>query len=112
MIVNFYGTYRLITERKSVEFEIKPEGTLYDLLQMINIRYPQLGEQILDDKGNLYPYIPIYITGRNPRLLTDGIHTRLNSTDIVSLFSPVSSGHINVEEVNRLSRGTRKAGSE
>lgn len=112
MIVNFYGTYRLITEHKSVEFDIHPEGTLADLLSAIKTRYPSLGDQIMDDNGDLYPSIPIYINGRNPRLLVDGLQTRLKSTDIVSLFSPISSGHINVEEAERLLRGSRKAGSE
>jgi molybdopterin synthase sulfur carrier subunit len=108
MIVNFYGTYRMITECKSVDFKIQPGDTLFDLLMSINKRFPKLGKQILDETGNLFPYIPIYINGRNPRLLSAKLQTQLKSTDIVSLFSPIASGHINVEEADRLLRSGRK----
>jgi MoaD family protein len=101
MKVNFYGTFRLITRRKTVSFEDHPGMTLDDLLQQINHRFPKLGSELLGEGGHLYPYIPIYINGRNPRLLDQRLRVNLEPGDIVSIFSPISSGRINVETVNK-----------
>ena len=97
MQVNIYGTYRQTAGIKQVEFNLPAQSTLRELLAMVVQKYPALEHEILDSKGNLFPYIPIYINGRNPRLNL-GMDAILHSSDIVSLFSPVSSGHINVEE--------------
>lgn len=97
MDVNFYGTYRQITGIKQVEFNLPTQSTLRELLALVIQTYPALEHEILDPEGNLFPYIPIYINGRNPRL-NQGMDAVLHSSDVVSLFSPVSSGHINVED--------------
>ena len=97
MLVNFYGTYRQITGIKQVEFNLPAQSTLRDLLALVVQTYPALAHEILDPDGNLFPYIPIYLNGRNPRL-SHGMDDVLHSSDVVSLFSPVSSGHINVED--------------
>lgn len=104
MQVNFYGTYRLITGQKTIEFIKLQEDTVLGLLHALVVKFPTLKHEILDENGNLYPYIPLYINGRNPRLLENGVHTVLNPQDVLSLFSPISSGHINVEDVKKLLR--------
>jgi MoaD family protein len=102
MQVDFYGTYRLITGNKTIKFDISAGDTLLDLLHAVAEKFPALHKEIFDERGALFPYIPLYINGRNPRLLEKGINTALVPTDVISLFSPISSGHINVEDANRL----------
>jgi len=41
--------------------------------------------------------VPVYVNGRNPRLTPTGIDTPLESDSVVSFFSPISSGRMNVE---------------
>lgn len=101
MEVNFYGTYRLITGEKTIEFLTGQGSTLLDLLHAVSTKFPALLDEIFDDHGNLYPYIPLFINGRNPRLLEDGINIVVKPKDVLSIFSPISSGRINVEDANQ-----------
>ena len=99
--VNFYGIYRLLVGGKTVEISIASNATLIDLLQAITIQFPSLRNEIFDARGNLFAYIPLFINGRNPRLLAAGVHTVIRPLDVLSIFSPISSGRINVEEINQ-----------
>ena len=101
MRVNFYGTYRLMTGIKLSEFEPIQGGTIRDLLQAVTARYPALRDEMFDGQGDLYPYIPLYINGRNPRLLEGGLNAPVKPEDVLSIFSPISSGRINVEAANQ-----------
>jgi molybdopterin converting factor small subunit len=99
MQVDFYGVYRPIVGVKSIEFE--NDLTLHQLLALIVTRYPALRSELLDDGGQLYPWIPLYINGRNPRLWTDGLDRPIGAAEVVSVFSPIASGKINVEEIKK-----------
>ena len=100
MQVNFYGMYRLMAGVKTVEYDTPSNNTLLDLLQVAAGHYPFLRQEIFDERGDLFPNIPLFINGRNPRLLEAGIHTIIHPNDVLSIFSPISSGRINVEHIN------------
>jgi molybdopterin synthase sulfur carrier subunit len=100
MRVEFYSIYRPIVGGKSIEFE--NDLTLRQLLEMIVTRYPLLRSELLDQHGQLYPWIPLYINGRNPRLFADGLDRPIGAAEVVSIFSPIASGKINVEETRKL----------
>ena len=100
MRVDFYGTYRLITTQKTIDFPLNPGVTLLSLLHSVVCQFPALRDEIFDGRGNIYPYIPLYLNGRNPRLLQGGFDTALTTQDVLSIFSPISSGRINVEDAN------------
>lgn len=100
MQVNFYGIYRLIIGQKTIEFNFT-NNTILDLLQTLTIKFPSLQNEIFDEHGNLHPYIPLFINGRNPRLLEAGVNTIIKPADVLSIFSPISSGRINVEDVKQ-----------
>jgi sulfur-carrier protein len=102
MLVNFYGTYRLTTGQKSIHLEIPQGGTLLDLLHAVTARFPVLQKELFDESGNLFPHIPLYLDGRNPRLLALGLATVVQPQNVLSIFSPISSGRINVEDVHHL----------
>ena len=101
MRVNFFGTYRLMTGIKSWEFDTIQGSTIRDLLQAVVARYPALRDEMLDEHDQVYPYIPLYINGRNPRLLAQGFDSPIKPEDVLSIFSPISSGRINVEEIKQ-----------
>jgi MoaD family protein len=97
MHVEFYGVYRTIAGNKTIEIESAHGMTARETLQMICARYPALSDELFNEHGDVYVYIPIYVNGRNPRLLENGLNTMLQPDDMLSLFSPISSGRMNVE---------------
>ena len=100
MRVDFYGIYRPIVGAKSIEVD---DGlTVRQVLALIVARFPALRDELLDRDGQLYPWIPLYVNGRNPRLWADGLDRLIGTDDVLSIFSPISSGKINVEEANQL----------
>ncbi|MBK9926148.1 MAG: MoaD/ThiS family protein [Anaerolineales bacterium] len=60
-------------------------------------KFPEAKQHLLDLHDNLRQDVPVYVDGRNPRLLTAGIDTPLKPDSVVSFFSPISSGRMNVE---------------
>jgi MoaD family protein len=97
MGVEFFGIYRTLAGGKSLEMESCEGLTVRDILQNVCTRFPPLMDELFNEHGDLYPYIPVYVNGRNPRLLEAGLNTPVLPEDVLSLFSPISSGRVNVE---------------
>jgi molybdopterin converting factor small subunit len=104
MRVEFFGIYRTIANGKNIEVKSGRNLTVRDILQTVCTRVPLLMNELFNEHGDLYPYIPVYINGRNPRLLEAGLNTLLQPEDVVSLFSPISSGRVNVEVLTEKSK--------
>ena len=103
MRVEFYGVYRTIAGNKTIEIESTHGMTARQALHMICTRYPALRDELFNEHGDVYAYIPLYVNGRNPRLLASGLNTMLQPNDMLSLFSPISSGKMNVETLRERS---------
>ena len=100
MRVAFYGIYRPIVGAKSIEVD---DGlTVRQVLEAIVTRYPPLRFELLDERGELYPWIPLYVNGRNPRLWAEGLDRPIGAADVLSIFSPIASGKINVEDTKKI----------
>jgi sulfur-carrier protein len=99
--VDFYGIYRPIAGSKTIEFELERGATIRDLLEAVVSRFPALRDELLDLQGQLYPWIPLTLNGRNPRLLGSGVDSVLQPGDVLSIFSPIASGKINVEDIKK-----------
>ncbi len=100
MRVEFYGVYRPMVGEKTIEVEA--DLNLRQVLEIMVTRHPLLRPELLDDSGQLYPWIPLYVNGRNPRLFADGLDRPIGAAEVVSIFSPIASGKINVEETRKL----------
>jgi sulfur-carrier protein len=97
--VDFYGIYRSIVGAQSIEVE---NGlTVRQVLAEVVTRFPALRDELLDRAGELYPWIPLFVNGRNPRLWADGMDRPIGEADMLSIFSPIASGKINVEKANQ-----------
>lgn len=97
MRVDFYGIYRPIVGTKSIEFE---DGlSVRQVLEAVVTRYPPLRVEFLDEHGELYPWVPVFVNGRNPRLWADGLDRPLGAEDVLTILSPIASGKINVEDI-------------
>ncbi len=94
--VDFYGVYRPIVGAKSIEVE---SGlTVRQVLDLVVARFPDLRDELLDRDGELYPWIPLYLNGRNPRLWAAGLDRPIEAADVLSIFSPIARGKINVDD--------------
>ena len=99
---------RTITGQSELEIPISTSTTLSDLLAGLEQRFPALQHKLFNEQGRLYADIPIFVNGRNPRLAGAGILTPLNPDDVVTLFSPIASGRINVEEARASTAGMQE----
>jgi hypothetical protein len=69
---------------------------------------PDLKFHLLDSNDELQQDVPVYVDGRNPRLATVGLDTPLKPDSVVSFFSPISSGRMNVEVLREPNSGTKE----
>lgn len=97
MQARFYANMRTIIGRISLEINDSRVDSFHKLLNFLIDLYPHAAFHLLDEHGNLRPDVPVYVDGRNPRLMIDGIDAPLRPEAVVSFFSPISSGRINVE---------------
>ncbi len=97
MQVKFYANMRTVMRRSTLEISDNAVNTFRTLIHHLVDRYPDSAFHLLDEQGELRKDVPVYVDGRNPRLAPGGIDTPLNPDSIVSFFSPISSGRMNVE---------------
>jgi MoaD family protein len=103
MRVNFFAMAREMVGVSSLELSVAEGLTVRQLLERLAERYPPLRQNWLDAHGRLHADVPLFVNGRNPRLLPQGLETPLASDDVLSVFSPVASGRLNVEVLRQLS---------
>jgi sulfur-carrier protein len=92
MKVNFFATLRPIVGSKSVEFEQIEGLTVRQLVQQVIHRYPALRRQLLNEQGELYPHVHVFVNGRDAPYLENGMDTVLAPTDTVNVFPAVAGG--------------------
>jgi len=96
-VIRFYANLRTLANRPSIKFDSVAFPTLRAVLVELIRRFPEMDSHLIDQHGNLRQDMPIFINGRNPRLHSAGIDSMLGEEDIISMFSPIASGRMNVE---------------
>ena len=97
MRIHFYANMRTLVGQQVFEVTDTSIQTLGDVLDRLVQQFPMLQSYLLDSTGQLRPDVPIFIDGRNPRLSSIGMNSPIKTDAIISLFSPISSGRMNVE---------------
>lgn len=92
MHVNFYATLRQIVGGKTDQFAISEGATVSQLVDMIISKYPAIRYELLDDDGNLYRHVHIFINGRDVPYLDNAMDTVLKPDDTVNIFPAVGGG--------------------
>ena len=95
--IRFYANMRTLTGQSRLEIAYSGAKTLRELVARLVELYPDIQPDLFDEHGNLRQDVPIFVNGRNPRLTETGLDIVLESNDEISLFSPISSGKMNVE---------------
>jgi hypothetical protein len=97
MQLRFYANMRTVMGSDSMDIHDSRIDTFRKLLDFITEKYPFTAFHLLDKQGNFRQDVPVYVDGRNPRLMEHGIDSPLPQNAIISFFSPISSGKMNVE---------------
>lgn len=92
MIVNFYATLRQVVGAKSIEFVLPEGSTVRDLLEEMLRCYPALRSELLDEHGQMHPYVHLFVGGRDSAFLEKGMDTVLDPQAEVGLFPAVGGG--------------------
>lgn len=92
MKVNFYATYRPIVGGKTIDFDVEHGSTIRQLVDAIITRFPAMQREMVDDHGNLYSHVHIFVNGRDSVLLEQKLDTVLQADDVLNIFPPVGGG--------------------
>lgn len=108
MQAKFYANMRTIFEMSSLSVEETQVDTFRKLVAFLIDKFPDAKYHLLDSNDDLRQDVPVYVDGRNPRLSKAGIDTPLNPDSVVSFFSPISSGRMNVEVLREPNFGKKE----
>lgn len=97
MQIRFYANLRTIADNPTLDISEPGIRTLRELFERLVELYPEIALHLFDDRGGLRSDVPVFVNGRNPRLTDAGLDAVLKPDDEISLFSPISSGRMNVE---------------
>jgi molybdopterin converting factor small subunit len=97
MHAKFYANMRTVVGISSLHVDDMGVDTFRKLVNFIVERFPESKPHLLDANNDLRQDVPVYVDGRNPRLQSIGLDAHLEPDSIVSFFSPISSGRMNVE---------------
>jgi sulfur-carrier protein len=81
--------FRKFTDGQSV-VEVEP-GTISDLVNQLEKRYPGLQGQLLTESGDLHRFVNVYVNDEDARYL-DKLGTKVDEGDTVSLLPSVAGG--------------------
>ena len=92
MKINFYATLRPIVGQKTVEFELPENATVDQMVEIVVTRFPPLRHELLNDDGELFPHVHVFVNGRDAPYLTDAMKTVVKPSDKVDIFPAVAGG--------------------
>jgi len=92
MKVNFYATLRDVTGQKTVDIDIPEYSTVRQLVDAVVDRYPLMRDTLLQQDGNLWGHVHVFINGRDAPFLVDQMETVIKPNDTINIFPAVGGG--------------------
>jgi molybdopterin synthase sulfur carrier subunit len=92
MKVHFFATLRAIAGQKTVEFDIPAGATVRVVVDEIVRVFPSMRRELLDEQGQLYGHVHVFINGRDTPYLDNKIDTVILPDDVISVFPAVGGG--------------------
>lgn len=92
MKVNFYATLRNVVGEKTVIFQMPEDATVRSLLAEMITLYPPLKTELLNEHGELYAHVHIFVNGRDATFLENGLDTVIRPDDLLGVFPAVGGG--------------------
>jgi sulfur-carrier protein len=81
--------FRKFTQGDAV-VELEP-GTVADLIDQLENRYPGMKQQLLTDQGDLHRFVNVYVNDEDARYL-EKLETKVAEGDKVALLPSVAGG--------------------
>ena len=66
-------------------------GTVHELISALDVKYPGIGERLLDAQGNVRRFVNIYVNGEDIRFLQDK-ETPVKAGEEVSIVPAIAGG--------------------
>jgi molybdopterin synthase sulfur carrier subunit len=92
MNINFFATLRQIVGQKTVQVNLPEDTTVMDLVEIVITRYPSMRRELLNEEGELWPHVHVFVNGRDHPYLENGPQTVIKPTDTVNIFPAVGGG--------------------
>lgn len=92
MKINFYATLRPIVGQKTIEFDLPDNVTVDQLVEIVVTRFPPLRAELLNEEGELWPHVHVFINGRDAPFLDNAMNTVVGPDDKVDVFPAVAGG--------------------
>ncbi|WP_420644906.1 ubiquitin-like small modifier protein 1 [Candidatus Leptofilum sp.] len=92
MKVHFFATLRQIVGQKTVEFDLPENSSVQDFVEIVVTRYPPMRKELLDEHGNLYRHVHVFVNGRDAPFLEHGMETIIKPEDTLNIFPAVGGG--------------------
>lgn len=105
MKINFYATLRDIVGQKEVEFDFISGMTVREMIDLVIDKYPRLERELLDNDGNLYHHVHVFVNGRDAPYLEHAQSTRIQGSDKIDIFPAVGGGEVDRVSYIREMRG-------
>ena len=70
--------------------ELEP-GTIADLIDQLDSRYPGMKQQLMTDQGDLHRFVNVYVNDEDARYL-EKLDTKVSEGDKVALLPSVAGG--------------------
>ena len=83
MQVNIFSTLRLVSGKKTVQVDLPGGATLRDFLEEIIRQIPAMQSALMKAGSSLRQDLPLFVNGRNPRLLPESIDMALQPGDLI-----------------------------
>jgi sulfur-carrier protein len=68
-----------------------PSGQLSEVITNLTGTYPELGERLLDESGNLRRFVNVFVAEDDIRFL-EGLETEVSSGQVVTILPAVAGG--------------------
>lgn len=92
MKIRFYATLRRVIGGSQIEVELAEGATIRELLADVFQKYPALKAEMMDEKGELYQHVHIFVNGRDAPFLEGGLDASLSREDMIGIFPAVGGG--------------------
>lgn len=92
MQIHFYATLRPIVGGRTVELDIAEGATVRQVLAAMITQWPPLREQLVDEHGELYRHVHIFVNGRDAPYGEGGMDRVITRNDVIDVFPAVAGG--------------------
>ena len=92
MKINFYATLRPIVGQKTIDFDLPETVTVAEMVEIVVTRFPPLRAELLNEVGELWPHVHVFVNGRDAPYLTNAMETVVKPTDKIDIFPAVAGG--------------------